>query len=193
MYARYLITEDTVYRFKSILKSESSCSLSWVEMFRRFVGIGYIKYLHKEIDNKYCLKNNGYYNYELRNTTTYILNISLISSDNIECAIFIETGNSFLKNIGRSRETLSPWIYAENIAMNMLRPHLDRASKISQESHKIGDGGVAMDSLPEIRFSLENIPELSSEILDQVILDKKRGKGVLDFFYVCNSSGSSYN
>lgn len=112
--------------------------------------------------------------------------------DNIECAILIETGNSVLKNIGISRETLSPWIYAENIAMNMLRPHLDRASTISQESHKIGDG-VAMDSLPEIRFSLENIPELSVDILDQIMFDKKRGKEVLDFFYAYNPSGSSSN
>ena len=95
---------------------------------------GYCDDLLKQIDDKYCTKNNGkIYDYNLRNYTTSHVHMMLSTAltemiDNTECVIFYNTPNSVslvddLKIIKEENKkvTLSPWIYHELAMTSLVR------------------------------------------------------------------------
>ncbi|WP_314960522.1 hypothetical protein [Hoylesella nanceiensis] len=84
---------------------------------------GYADRLIGLIDNKYCRKRSGLYNYKKRNYSTshvhMMLSVALTQMiDKTECLFFLNTPNSIKPDtiIG---QTESPWIYSE-IAMSRL-------------------------------------------------------------------------
>lgn len=84
---------------------------------------GYAGNLLKEIDDKYCIQNDGYYSYQKRNHSTSHVHMMLTTAltmmmDNTECLIFINSQNS-IEAKGAIEKTKSPWIYLE-IAMSKL-------------------------------------------------------------------------
>lgn len=87
---------------------------------------GYCNDLLRELDEKYCLKENSFFDYDKRNYSTAHVHMMLSSSLNkminkSECIIFLETENSLdAKNIIENG-TSSPWIYSELIATNLIQ------------------------------------------------------------------------
>lgn len=84
--------------------------------------------LLRDIDNQYCKKKNGLYDYKRRNYSTSHVHAMLSMAimdiiNNTECCIFINSGHSI--NLPRLKKTntantLSPWIYEENKIMQLL-------------------------------------------------------------------------
>lgn len=93
----------------------------------------------KQIDNKYCIHDDGEtYDYELRNYTTSHVHMMLSTAltemiDNTECIMFYNTPNSIsladdIQTIksAKKKVTLSPWIYHE-LAMTSLVKKRERS------------------------------------------------------------------
>lgn len=84
--------------------------------------------LLKAIDDKYCIEEDGNYNYTKRNFSTSHVHAMLTTSimramDQAEAIFFLNTSNSTYKlKSGFSKEhTLSPWIYEEIVCAKLLR------------------------------------------------------------------------
>lgn len=76
--------------------------------------------LLQAIDDKYCMQENGTYNYAKRNFSTSHVHAMLTTAimqamDHAEAIFFLNTSNSTyrLKNAFAKEHTLSPWIYEE--------------------------------------------------------------------------------
>ena len=121
----------------------------------------------KAIDNQFCRKKDGTYDYSKRNLTTShvhaMLTTAILNSiDNSETVIFMNTDNSVPKVESTIQEngqyTLSPWIYEEIIATTVLRkrdwlehretPIYEFAEKLPQISYKL-----PLEHLKEIRIN----------------------------------------
>ncbi len=80
---------------------------------------GHSDKLLKQLDNKYCLKENGDYSYESRNYSTAHVHLLLETAlmmmiDKTECVFFLNTPNSIsISNARHKPQTKSPWIYSE--------------------------------------------------------------------------------
>lgn len=87
---------------------------------------GYSDELLQEIDNEYCLNNDGKtYNYKTRNKSTSHVHMMLATAlnmmiDKTECLMFLNTPNS-ISSDGFKNETHSPWLYAELAASKFIR------------------------------------------------------------------------
>lgn len=84
--------------------------------------------LLRDIDNQYCKKKDGHYDYKRRNYSTSHVHAMLSMAimdiiNNTECCIFINSKHSIslsrLQNTNTAK-TLSPWIYEENKMMQLL-------------------------------------------------------------------------
>jgi len=103
-----------------IIKLALALESKGLEVFIDSCVWGWSDTLLKKIDNKYCLKDDGYYSYEYRNRTTantyLILNSALQNTiSKCELFLFLHTENSLKMNsIYTDEEHLeSPWIYSE--------------------------------------------------------------------------------
>lgn len=82
-------------------------------------------FLQRRIDNAYCKKENGNYDYDKRNYTTSHIHMMLSSAlslmiDRTECIFFLNTPNSV--NIVSDLETTeSPWLFSEIVATQYMR------------------------------------------------------------------------
>lgn len=131
--------------------------------------------LLKAIDNQFCRKKDGTYDYSKRNLTTShvhaMLTTAILNSiDNSETVIFINTDNSVPKVESTIQEngqyTLSPWIYEEIIATTVLRkrdwlehretPIYEFAEKLPQISYKLPLEHLKEISINDLRLWEEN-------------------------------------
>ena len=121
--------------------------------------------LLKAIDNQYCRKKDGTYDYNKRNLTTShvhaMLTTAILNSmDNAEIVLFLNTDNSVPKIEDLIQEngnyTLSPWIYEEIIATNVLR-------RRDWRTHRTTPIYEFAEKLPQIAYKLplENLKEIS--------------------------------
>lgn len=82
-------------------------------------------FLQKRIDNAYCKKEDGSYDYDKRNYTTSHIHMMLSSAlslmiDRTECIFFLNTPNSV--NIVNGLETTeSPWLFSEIATTQFIR------------------------------------------------------------------------
>lgn len=87
---------------------------------------GYANDLLKEIDNKYCIMENGtLYDYDKRNYSTSHVHMMLSTAlammlDKTECVFLLNTGNS-IKTSSLIQSTESPWLYSEITYSKLLR------------------------------------------------------------------------
>lgn len=87
---------------------------------------GYADNLLKQIDDKYCLNENGEtYSYQKRNGSTSHVHMMLSTAigkmiDAAECVIFLNTPNSITSDEVVTK-TKSPWIYYELGLMRLIR------------------------------------------------------------------------
>jgi len=97
---------------------------------------GYSNDLLKQIDDIYCLNDNGgIYNYTKRNYSTSHVHMMLLTAlmmmiDNCECMFFLDTPNSINTEDIINECTNSPWIYSE---INISRLIKRRFSKRQQK------------------------------------------------------------
>jgi hypothetical protein len=87
---------------------------------------GYSDVLLKDLDNKFCKRDDGYYNYNKRNFTTSNVHMMLSTAltkmiDKTECIFFLNTPQSISFKEGVKSSTQSPWIYAEIEISKMIR------------------------------------------------------------------------
>ena len=100
---------------------------------------GYSDNLLRIIDEKHCYnKQTGTFDYNSRNATTSHVHMMLSNAlfrmiDNTECLFFINSNNS-IKVEGVINKTLSPWIYTEIAASQIIRK-----IKPIREIHKAED------------------------------------------------------
>ena len=100
---------------------------------------GYANDLLLGIDNIYCVKDDQFYDYNLRNYSTshvhMMLNMALMQMiDKTECLFFLNTPHSIrLSDI--KTQTLSPWIYSEIGISQMIEKHEPERFEIFNESY----------------------------------------------------------
>lgn len=123
---------------------------------------GYSDDLLKIIDKKYCLQDDGYYNYTKRNYSTSHVHMMLSTAltmmiDKTECLFFLNTPNSISTNEVVDK-TESPWIYSEIAMTQMIRQTVPRR-RLIQETKYFSKGGVVNESL-KIKYDI-NLSHLS--------------------------------
>lgn len=77
------------------------------------------------IDRKFCIKPNGYYDYDQRNRSTSHIHMMLSGAlgrmlDQSECLFLLNTHNSITPSEVKS-ETFSPWIYYELLLSQIIQ------------------------------------------------------------------------
>ncbi len=87
---------------------------------------GYSADLLKELDKKFCKREDGHYDYNKRNFTTSNVHMMLSTAltkmmDKTECLFFLNTPESISFKEGVKSSTLSPWIYAEIETSKIIR------------------------------------------------------------------------
>lgn len=133
--------------------------------------------LLRDIDNQYCKKKDGLYDYKRRNYSTSHVHAMLSMAimdiiNNTECCIFLNSRHSIhlskLQNTNTAK-TLSPWIYEENKMMRLL-PSLETRRKTKDFSHL--EKAVIEDFKIAHHVSFEGFKDLTCTHLIQM-----RGKG----------------
>lgn len=136
---------------------------------------GYSDDLLKIIDDKYCLKSSGSYNYKKRNYSTSHVHMMLSMAlakmiDKCESVFFINTSNSVSVSEGivKTNYTFSPWIYAEIEMTRMIRHK--KLSEYRDISKTVNESIAYFEARPEdlrIRYdiSLDHLVELTDSDL----------------------------
>ena len=142
----------------------------------------YVDDLQKEIDDTYCLKKKGKYDYQKRNFSTshvhLMLNMALMKMiDKTECLFFLNTPNSIsLSEIGE--RTLSPWIFSEIGISQMIRQNKPDRNMFFESESKL-DISYSVD--------LSKLTTLKQDILknwkDEFSKENKDAKKALDNLY----------
>ena len=129
------------------------------------------------LDKKYCWQpESGTYNYSKRNLTTSHIHAMLSSAiysvmDKAEVVLFLNTSNSVpnIENVMKedTKYTLSPWIYQELLATQLLRItnwteyRMREILEHSQFSHESSEMKIAY------KIPINNLAKLDSSILSQ--------------------------
>lgn len=151
---------------------------------------GYSPKLLKNLDKRFCLKDNGYYDYEKRNVTNSHVNMMLATSltkmiDQCECIIFLNTPNSIsCKGCVEKDGTESPWIYAEIEATRMLRNNIPvRKREVVKASME--NKAVAIDESLSVKYDMDLKHLILLESGDIIKWDGcgEKGTNALDFLY----------
>ena len=147
--------------------------------------------LLKIIDNEYCKKENGYYDYNRRNYSTshvhMMLSVSLMRMmDKCECVIFINTPKSYIPSEElNSGMTLSPWIFSEISMAKMLRIQLPERKNIVMDSLATESRDISESSpLIKHQLNIEHLPRLDVATLEKwKNQNNKQGSASLDTLY----------
>lgn len=136
--------EDLAYKFSNYLEEKFGIktfidSQVWEHMNK----------LIKKLDKEFAYQEKkGTYDYDVRNVTTAhvhnMLSVALTKMmDACECVFFLNTKNSFVKEIEKtpSNQTYSSWIYLEISNISSLR------TLIRREENKIVERGYVHDSV----------------------------------------------
>jgi hypothetical protein len=155
---------------------------------------GYSDELLRKIDNKFCLQEDGYYNYSKRNFSTahvhMMLSIALNKMiDNTECLFFLNSPNSISTSneIANTNKTNSAWIYSE-IAMSKLirkRPLSDfremSDSRYFSKAEKVRGMNESFDF--EYDIDLSELSNIDIADLNNWVNSYNREKYALDILY----------
>lgn len=136
---------------------------------------GYCNELLREIDDKYCMRDNGeMFDYDKRNYSTSHVHMMLANSlnkmiDKSECIIFLDTDNSLdVKNIIENG-TSSPWIYSELISTKLIKTRFpSRMGKMEKRALFENNIDLAEEFKPMYRGEVDHLSELTVECLNDV-------------------------
>lgn len=135
---------------------------------------GYCNDLLREIDDKYCRKENSFFDYDKRNYSTAHVHMMLSNSLNkminkSECIIFLESKNSLdVKDIIENG-TSSPWIYSELIATKLIQ--IKAPKRISErEKRALFENSIETSEgfKPMYRGEISHLEELTVKCLEYV-------------------------
>lgn len=163
---------DSIIKFSYFLEKKYNCnifidSLVWGNVFD----------LLKQIDNKYCLQDNGNYNYQKRNFVTSNLFFILSTALNkmIEYSdyfIFLETKQS-TSTILTEQFLNSPWIFSELFfASNVKKTTQPKRNNLFNITHQISSERLAYDR-DKLNF-LYPIPPLDFTCTSEFFLNLKK-------------------
>lgn len=134
---------------------------------------GYCNDLIREIDDKYCRKENLYFDYDKRNYSTAHVHMMLSSSlnkmiDKSECIIFLESINSLDVKEIIENGTSSPWIYSELIATKLIQ--IKVPERLLEEKRELFKHSINMSESfkPMYRGEVSHLKELTVKCLDFV-------------------------
>lgn len=135
---------------------------------------GYCNDLLREIDNKYCRKENSFFDYDKRNYSTSHVHMMLSNSLNeminkSECIIFLESENSLDVKEIIENGTSSPWIYSELIATKLIQ--ITPPKRFSKEEKRaLFENSIeASESFkPMYRGEISHLKELTVQCLAYV-------------------------
>ena len=167
-------------------EAEAHLLATWLEKFRGLTWFvdsfawGSADQLLKEIDDKYCIKQNNRngnsYYYNMRNLTTShvhaILSMALLDTiRRSKYCIFIESAESVPLTSKLKKETLSPWLYEEIKFMQLLQPK--RGSKMFSEGLEkaIADCKIAYDVTDISQFPFLNYNDFANFNNGRLLLD----------------------
>lgn len=143
--------------------------------------------LLKLIDNKYCMQDDGYYNYSKRNYSTshvhMMLSIALNKMiDKTECLFFINTPNSITTS-SLIEKTESPWIYSE-IAMSKLLHHKELSRYRDTKIRTFAKGGkLSLNESFEYELDLSHLTDIDNRDLIKWIEEYNGEQYPLDVLY----------
>lgn len=147
--------------------------------------------LLKIIDNKYCYKNNGHYDYNKRNYSTSHVHMMLSTAltkmiDKTECLFFYNTPNSISSSDVINR-TKSPWIYSEIITSELIRRNIPDRLNI-EKIRKYSEGGIISEALDfEYELDLAHLSYLDFKILTEWQNSGTKNLNALDWLYIRTS------
>ena len=119
---------------------------------------GYSDELLKIIDNEYCRKSNGNFDYKARNHSTSHVHMMLMAAlnkmiDKTECLFFLNTANSNSFD-GITNKTLSPWIYGEIETSKIIRKRVPK--RLIKRQRMFSDGQTVEDLSESKQLSIEH-------------------------------------
>lgn len=131
---------------------------------------GYSDDLLKLIDNKYCLKEDGNYNYSKRNYSTSHIHMMLSTAltmmiDKTECLFFLNSPNS-LTTSEVVNKTESPWIYSEIAITQLIRQNIP-PRRFRNETKYFSKGGELNERM-KISYEV-SLSHLASLNIDDLI------------------------
>lgn len=186
------------------VKSHVFLSHSHADMGKALVLAGFLKYhcdvdvfidscvwkysndLLRKLDNSFCRKGNGYYDYDCRNITTtqvhLILNMALAKMiNNTECFLFLNTDNSvYMKQSATSKETESPWICDELLLASLIGR---RSKEIHRKEYKLSHSFSINESQQFVPHFIYDIGFMKMECLtysDLLDIAQKTGDEYID-------------
>ena len=156
---------------------------------------GYCNDLLRKLDEKYCRKEDSFFDYDKRNYSTAHVHMMLSNSLNkminkSECIIFLETENSLdAKNIIENG-TSSPWIYSELIATKLIQIKVPkRISQIEKRALFENHTQMTEDFKPMYRGEISHLEKLTVKCLKKAADKKLKTKAQsLDEIYKTSSA-----
>lgn len=110
------------------------------------------------IDKQYCRReNSSHYDYHKRNFSTShvhaMLSMAMLEAiDRSECCIFIKSNASIPLADGIKNQTLSPWIYEENLFMNKIQRRVPQRLRSSKRIC-FSEGGRLIEGNENLRIA----------------------------------------
>ncbi len=158
---------------------------------------GYADDLLREIDDKHCKNDDGYYNYQSRNRSTSNVHLMLSAAinkmiDKCELVLFLNTENSISSKsyVQNGKETTaSPWIYSELVATKFIRKQLRRPKLSIENYHQKRAFDSTAASIPNFAFPayLSHLTPLAAREFNAWCQSGKTKTSALDLLYSAHS------
>ncbi|MDO6745541.1 hypothetical protein Q4553_13310 [Tenacibaculum soleae] len=150
---------------------------------------GYSANLLKELDKKFCKRDDGYYDYNKRNFTTSNVHMMLSTAltkmmDKSECLFFFNTPESISFKQGVKSSTLSPWIYAEIETSKMLRhKKLSEYRKLRKETRFFAKEDVQLNESIQYPIDLDHLTSINQKDIIKWVNSYNNEEYPLDLLY----------
>ncbi len=138
---------------------------------------GYCNDLLMEIDNKYCRRENSFFDYNKRNYSTAHVHMMLSNSlnkmiDKSECIIFLQSENSLDVKEIIENGTSSPWIYSELISSKLIQIKVPK--RLEEEKRTLFENKIETSEgfKPVYRGEISHLEELTASCLKYVVNKK---------------------
>lgn len=150
---------------------------------------GYSADLLKDLDKKFCKREDGYYDYNKRNFTTSNVHMMLSTAltkmmDKAECLFFLNTPDSISFKEGVKSSTLSPWIYSEIETSKLIRhKELKEYRKLRRETKFFSKGGQVLNESIQFPADLKHLEAISQNDIQEWVNKYSNEEYPLDLLY----------
>lgn len=153
---------------------------------------GYSADLLKKLDEEFCKKEDGLYDYNKRNFTTSNVHMMLSTAltkmiDKVECLFFLNTPDSISFENGVKSTTLSPWIYSEIETSKMINRKTLSEYRRRRETRMFSKRGLMLNESIEYPLDLEHLKTINQDDIKKWKEEYKNEEYPLDVLYYQNS------